>query len=266
MSSDQSGNDYIRPEERIYSVATDKNEINWKSFLYELIHREGLDPWELDLTILTKKYLEAVKGIDKLDFDISGKFLTIAVFLLKTKAENYIDHDLRGIDQRIEAIQHEGEDFGEDLEALEGFDDHLEELNKKKKEDYAIKVRNPIARKRKVNIFDLIKALDKTFEQSNKRKANFFARSQGDGKYEGPVYEKKPKDLKQIIEELYEVITEEFTDKKGHVLFSHLTQDVDHKQGILEKFIPLLHLHNQTRVELQQDDHFGEIRIHKVNK
>jgi chromatin segregation and condensation protein Rec8/ScpA/Scc1 (kleisin family) len=34
--------------------------------------------------------------------------------------------------------------------------------------------------------------------------------------------------------------------------------------GVLEKFIPLLHLHNHNKVELRQDNHFGEIRIHKA--
>jgi hypothetical protein len=33
---------YIKPEERIYDVAVDKNVIDWKSFLYELSIRRVL--------------------------------------------------------------------------------------------------------------------------------------------------------------------------------------------------------------------------------
>ena len=32
---------------------------------------------------------------------------------------------------------------------------------------------------------------------------------------------------------------------------------------MLEKFIPMLHLHNQDKVSVKQETHFGEIKIHK---
>lgn len=266
MSSSESENiseNYVRPEEKIYEIAVNKEKIDWKGFLYQLIYNEGLDPWDIDLGILTKRYLEVLKEMKTIDFDVSGKFLTIAVFLLKTKAENLVEKDLRGIEQQIQQAQNNSEDFMDELDSLEELDMQIEDMTiKKKKQKYAIKVRNPIARKRKVNIFDLIKALEKTFEQSNKRRANFFQKHT-DSKYEGPVYEKKPKDLKAIIEDMYDLILQEIGDKKGHITFTHISKEVNHKMGVLEKFIPLLHLHNQDKVTLKQNDHFGDIEIHK---
>jgi chromatin segregation and condensation protein Rec8/ScpA/Scc1 (kleisin family) len=257
--------EYIKPEDRIYQVALDKDKLDWKNFLYQLIYSEGLDPWNIDLSVLTQKYLEAMKNLDRVDFEVSGKFLTIAVFLLKTKAENLVDKDLRGIDEKIAWAQ-QTDDMDIGIDSLEELDSHLDELTQeefvKKKEKYAIRVRNPIARKRKVNIFDLIKTLEKTFEQSNKRRANFFARNP-DVEYNGPQFEKKPMDLKQIISELYEIIMDEMKNKKGHVTFGHISKGANHKMAILEKFIPLLHLHNQDKVELKQESHFSEIQIHK---
>lgn len=255
---------YIRPEQKIYEVALNKNEINWKSFLYELIYKEGLDPWDIDLGILTKKYLEALKDLKDIDFDISGKFLTIAVFLLKTKAESLVEKDLRGFNREVELFKNSENDFENDLEELEEIEQKFEAVERKKREKYSLKFRNPIARKRKVNIFDLIKILEKTFEQSNKRRTNFLQRS-ANIKYSGPLYEKKPKDLKTLIEELFDLISSEIKEKTGHVTFSHIATGINHKMGILEKFIPLLHLRNQNRINLEQDKHFGEIKIHKNN-
>jgi chromatin segregation and condensation protein Rec8/ScpA/Scc1 (kleisin family) len=207
---------YVRAEEKIYDAVTDKNNLDWKSFLYKLIYDEGLDPWDIDLGILTKRYLDAFKEINNVDFDLSGKFLTVAVYLLKTKAENLVEKDLRGIEEQIAAIENVG---GEnDLEMLENLDEELDDFYKKKKE-YKIKIRNPIARKRKVNIFDLIKALEKTIEQSNKRKANILARNRN-VEYDGPMYERKSKDLKSLIEELYQFIVLELKERKGHLNFS----------------------------------------------
>jgi chromatin segregation and condensation protein Rec8/ScpA/Scc1 (kleisin family) len=253
---------YIKPEERIYDVAINKDLIDWKSFLYELIYNEGLDPWDIDLAILTKKYIESLKKLKEVDFDISGKFLTIAVFLLKTKTQALLEKDIRGIENKIASIQ-QSSDGIEELDSLEEIDGVLDEHDfKKKKSSYTIKYRNPIARKRKVTIFDLIKTLEKTIEQSNRRRSNFFQR-QGNSNYDGPMYDKKPKDLKQLIDDLHNLILSEISDKKGHVTFSHIVRDSNHKMGVLEKFIPLLHLHNQSKVHIDQENHFGDIKIHK---
>ncbi len=254
--------EYIRPEDKIYAIATNRDELDWKGFLYNLINREGLNPWDVDLSVLTHTYLNELKKVNSVDFDISGKLLTIAVFLLKTKAEYLVEHDIRGIEEKIESVQYSEEDFDMGLDGLEELDSQLEDLTQKKKESYQIKVRNPIARKRKVNIFDLIKTLEKTFIQSNTRRKNFLMKNTS-VEYKGPEYSKKTKDLKQIIEELFDVISQEFSNDVPHVHFHSLLEEKEHKMGILDKFIPLLHLHNQSRVEIKQEKHFGSITIHK---
>ncbi len=255
--------EYIKPEEKIYEAATDKNLLDWKSFLYDLIQSEGLNPWDIDLSVLTQKYIASLQQLKDVDFNVSGKFLTIAVFLLKTKTQELLERDIKGMDEKIASIQ-EVDNFEDSLDDLEGLDMHLSELEIKKKKKYQLKYRNPIARKRKVTIFDLIKTLEKTFQQSNRRRANFFQRKSAG--YDGPIYEKKKKDLKQLIEELYEFVCDELKGKKGHVSFSSMVGGVDSKIEVLEKFIPLLHLHNHERLHLSQKGHFEDIEIRKVNK
>jgi chromatin segregation and condensation protein Rec8/ScpA/Scc1 (kleisin family) len=262
----------LKPEERIYVVATDKDNLDWKGFLYQLIHDEGLDPWNVDLGILTNRYLSAVKQMTIVDFDITGKFLTIAVFLLKTKAEHLVDKDLRGIDDQIASVQiTEGDGAFGDWETLEELDSHLEDLERKRRrENYEIKVRNPIARKRKVNIFDLINLLEKTFKQSNKRKANFLQRNGGefgdDLDYDGPMYEENPMDLATIIDNLHNTILDQLQQSDRHINFSNFINSDNSTLEVLEKFMPLLYLHNQDKVYLKQKNHFDDIEIHHKDK
>lgn len=260
-------NETSNPQDKIYEVATDRGTVDWKSFLHDLIYKEGLDPWNIDVSILTKKYLEALKELKKVDFDISGKFLTVAVFLLKIKAENLIEKDLRGIDEKImEAQSHNQENFEDELESLEDLDSQIDSLDGgfEQGNEYSLKIRNPIARKRRVNIFDLIKTLEKTIEQSNKRRMNFLEKKEKLS-YDGPDYDKKPKDLKSLIEDIFEVILNEFSSKKSHMTFNEICGKKKERMHVLDKFIPLLHLHNQSRVELKQKEHFGDIYIHLVN-
>ena len=259
--------EYIKSNEQIYDIATDKDFLNWKSFLSELIYKEGLNPWDIDLGILTKKYIASLKELKSVDFDVSGKFLTIAVHLLKTKTETLLDKDIRGMDNVIEYYEESNNsDMFDDLSSLEDLDDHLNALENKKRTEYKLKYRNPIARKRKVTIFDLIKSLEKTFKQSNvRRKNNFLIRRDSDIDYSGPVYNKNPKDLKELINELFDLICDEFKNKKGNIHFGHISSGINHKMGILEKFIPLLHLHNDDKIKLVQEKHFGEIKLNKID-
>ncbi len=259
MSFSEDEPKYIRPEQRIYEVATDKNVLDWRGFLYELIHKEGLDPWNIDVSVLTKTYVEALRSLQQVDFDVSGKLLTIAVFLLRTKTQHLVEKDIRGIEEEIERAREQQGEEGMDLFDENSFLDDIEQEAIKQPQKYEIKLRNPLARKRKVTIFDLIRTLEKTFDQSNKRRANVLQRKRM-LRYEGPMFDKKPKDLKVIIEELFnEVLAHIRSSEK--IAFSYLTQDAKTNLDILEKFLPLLHLVNQERIQVSQDEHFAEIYI-----
>ena len=254
MLKQENQKEKLQAEEKILQIANSKEDFNWKSFLYSLISEEGLDPWDIDLKSLSKKYLNSISKLKEIDFNISGKLLTIAVFLLKTKAINLIEKDLRGLDEEIAKVTQENleEDF---------FEEEFEDQTQKK--EFIMKPRNPMARKRKVTIFDLIKTLEQTIEQSNRRRKNIFLRNLDNFEYEGPIYERKNKDLKEIIEELYQIILKHL-EKKDFIEFSKLSGKSKKRSEILDKFIPLLHLHNNSQIILKQKKHFGEIYVEQV--
>ena len=259
---------YILPQDEIYNVAVDRNAFDWKKLLEEIIQTNSLDPFDIDISKLTKTYLQTIQDLKEVDFTISGKLLTIAVFLLKKKAQYLVEHDISGMDQTIESLQDfESEDFDSELESLEDMDALIEQKSRKKHSgEYKVKVRNPIARKRKVTLHDLISTLERTFKQSNLRRKNFVLKNT-DVEYKGPEYHKKKKDLKTIIEDIFHALLEEFNTKKAHVVFHKdvLRGDEKDKIDVLHKFIPLLHLHNQEKVILKQQTHFNDIEIHKHN-
>ncbi len=252
---------YIRPEDKIYEIATAKDAINWKSLLIKIIEEEGIDPFDIDLSKLTKKYIETIKRLKKVDFEISGKILIVAVYLLKIKVECLLDKEIRKIEKKLKEINEEEvyEDIisPESIEQLEEIDNNIDI----KQKSYHIKLRNPIARKRRVNLNDLIKILEKTLESSRRRRENILMRKRLT-EYDGPNYHKNKKDLKKLIEEIYEIILNELKEKKSHIRFSSLTKDKT-KDEIIEIFFPILHLHNREKIKVSQDEPFGEIYISK---
>ncbi|MFP4401905.1 MAG: segregation/condensation protein A [Candidatus Nanoarchaeia archaeon] len=261
---------YVLPQDEIYNVAMDKHSFDWKKLLEQIIEENHMDPFDIDISLLTKTYLQSIQDLEHLDFAISGKLLTVAVFLLKKKAQYLVDHDISGIDSTIDSLQDiQEDDLNAEFDMLEGVDEFLNTKAKRtSRSEYKVKVRNPIARKRKVTLHDLISTLEKTFKQSNQRRKNLVLKNT-DVEYTGPEYNKKRKDLKTIIQELFDLLHNEFSEKKAHLTFHNDVlpkREKSDKIDILHSFIPLLHLHNQEKVILKQQTHFNDIEIHKLDK
>jgi len=67
----------------------------WDQQLVELVREERIDPWQIDLEILTQKYLERLENV--LDYRIPARALITTAILLKLKADTlewYEDSEL----------------------------------------------------------------------------------------------------------------------------------------------------------------------------
>ena len=67
-------------------------QLSWQAIIYDLINSEQLDPWDIDLVLLTNKYLERVKKLEEENFFVSSKVLFAAALLLRIKSEILLNH------------------------------------------------------------------------------------------------------------------------------------------------------------------------------
>jgi len=72
---------------------------------------------------------------------------------------------------------------------------------------------------------------------------------------------KKPKDITQIIKEVYGRIKSFFLNNKENKLTFSKLIPAETKEDKVYTFIPLLHLTNQRKINISQEEHFGEIEI-----
>ena len=73
-------------QEQIHDLLFGK-EVSWHSIIYDLINTEQLDPWDIDITLLSDKYLDTVRGLEEANYVISSKVLLAAALLLRIKSE-----------------------------------------------------------------------------------------------------------------------------------------------------------------------------------
>jgi len=121
-------------------------------------------------------------------------------------------------------------------------------------EAFPIYPRTPQPRKRKVNVFDLLGALEKALEVKTRRENRLQT-------VEISAPEKKV-DISIVLADLFSRIVSLFKKAKL-VTFNSLLQ-TDTKEEKIRTIIPLLYLSNEQKIRLQQDTPFGEIHIHPI--
>lgn len=233
------------PHQRIFDIIFSKaDEITWQSILYELVKTEQMDPWDIDVGVISQKYIDMLRGLKEHDFRVSGKVLLAAAILLKMKSNRLVGEELTELDRLLIGVEEEMEELGFDETAV------IPKLG----EIPPLIPRTPQPRKRKVSIFDLVDALERALEVKKRR----LLHSIPPLNLEAP---KKKRDITQVIRDVYGRIKSFFITTIGSTLtFSKLLPS-ETKEDKVYTFIPLLHLAQQNKIELVQDSPFGEISI-----
>jgi len=112
-----------------------------------------------------------------------------------------------------------------------------------------------LARKRKVTMQDLIFALQKALELGQRKTL----RKLREKEIVVKIPEKKI-NIGELIKSVYDKIVNFFNFKKEILTFDKLV-DSEKKEDKIFTFIPLLHLDSQEKINLIQDEPFGEIKI-----
>ena len=221
-------------------------EIGWQEIIYDLINTEQLDPWNLDINILTERYLEKIKELKEADFFISSKVLLAASFLLRIKSEILLNKYIKSIDE-ILFRKKEKEKYV--LEKIE-LEEEIPELI----------LRTPLPRFRKVTIKELIESLNRAINTENRRikKEIIHKNVLRETSYSIPKTKFNIKDkIRQIYEKIFHHLGKEKEKKK--ISFEEFFKENQKEKAT--SFLPLLYLENQKKIWLEQKEHFGKIHI-----
>ena len=141
-------------QEQIHDLLFSKD-IGWQDIIYDLINSEQLDPWNINITILTNRYLERIKELEEEDFLISSKVLLAAALLLRIKSEVLLNKYIKSIDEILFGKKEKKKHV---LERI-NLDEDIPELIP----------RSPIPRFKKVTLKELIDSLNKAITTENRR-------------------------------------------------------------------------------------------------
>jgi len=229
-------------QEQIHKIIFSR-EVGWQEIIYDLINTEQLNPWNIDITVLTNKYLEKIQELEE-NYFVSSKVLLAAALLLRIKSEILLNKYIKSID---EILFGKKEKKSLTIERIE-LEDEIPELIP----------RSPIPRFKRVTLKELVESLNKAIITENRRIKKEILNKNAI-REAGIALPKRRYILKNKIREIYEKLFGHFNNKVEKVLFSEFTSD-DKEEKIIA-FTSLLHLENQNKIWLHQDEHFGDIHI-----
>lgn len=230
-------------QEQIHSLLFG-DKLSWQSIIYDLINTEQLDPWDIDISLLSQKYLEKLKSLEEADFFVSSKVLLAASLLLRMKSEILLYHYIPTLNELL---------FGKKEDKK-----YVQERIELEEEIPELVAKTPLPRFRKVTLDELMQALGKAINTENRRIKRIVIEKQYE--YEAAIAMPKHRiNLKEQIKRVYNRLKEIFSSREQKLAFSEIAGETDQEK--VATFVPLLHLDNQQKVWLEQEKHFDEIWI-----
>ncbi len=232
-------------QEQIHDLLFNR-ELGWQEIIYDLINTEQLNPWDIDIIILSDKYLEKISMIEEADFFISSKVLLAASLLLRIKSEILLNKYIQSIDDILFGKKEQPKYV---LERIE-LDENIPELIPK----------SPLPRFRKVTLQELMDSLNKAIITENRRiKREIVAKdSVRESAFSLP---KRKFSIRDKIIEVYRNLTDKFKQDKDKNKISYNELINNNKEEKIVSFLPLLYLEEQKKVWLEQKAPFEEIYI-----
>lgn len=222
-----------------------KKEIGWQEIIYDLINTEQLDPWDINISVLSDKYLEKINELEEADFFLSSQVLLAASLLLRIKSEILLNRYIKSID---EILFGKKEQKKYEMERIE-LEDEIPELIP----------RSPIPRFKRVTLQELMESLNKAIITENRRISKEIINK--NALRESSIsLPKKSFSIKDKINEVFSKILGHLKEEEKHkVSYTELIGE-DKTERVIS-FLPLLQLENNQKIWMHQDGHFEEIYV-----
>ncbi|MDP1729313.1 MAG: segregation/condensation protein A [archaeon] len=235
---------------QVYNIVTGKDP-SWHAIIYELVASEQLNPWDIDISVLCKSYLEKIKILEENNFHISSKLLLAAALLLRIKSEVLLNKYIREIDNILFPREDEIKKI---IERIEINEDDIPVLSPK----------TPLPRFKKVTLQELIDALDTAIKTEGRRIHKEIAKKQAERMSHVDIPKFRRINIKERIRKFYARVLTSFKnlnlEEEIKLPYSHFTGTV--KEEKIACFLPMLYLSNHGKIWIEQAGHYQEIYLY----
>lgn len=201
----------------------------WKDLLIELVEKQKLDPWNIDIAEIVEGYVNAVRELRVMDLRVPANIILAASILLRLKSS-------------MLQIYNEPEET----------DEVPIGRNPPLVEELGLRLRPPV--KRRLTLSELIDALDEAIKITEMRKSG-----RKDIPIDIPIFIKQA-NIEEDMDAVYAMI-KNGADTEDMITLSALLSSAKTDDALLKVFVPVLFLANKGKVALIQERFFQEVII-----
>ncbi len=217
--------------------------------ILEMARKGEIDPWNIDVVDITDRFLQKLEKAKELDLRVSGRVLLYAAILVRMKAEAIALESLRIDDVEESDFEDDFVDFTDTLTEDVYPDFYPEEID--------LRMRMPRRRAKRINTLkELIEELKRAEAvEKRRRKRKRRKEPQIESTLEVPHEESMEETIEAIEREIMRKLS-----RKETLTFSSIIRGRKLEE-IVDYYISILHLVFRGRIEIRQEEFYGEIEI-----
>jgi segregation and condensation protein A len=201
----------------------------WKTILIDLVKSNKMDPWDIDVTLLTEQYIQKINSLESSSLRVPANAILACAILVKTKSR-YL---------KLSSIEEDDEEVSEEKKELlmEEIPDLLASRS---------------MREGKISLDELVESIEGIIQNTSVSKKNVKSIPRMEFDFDTTSIEDR-------LEEVFDLIKAR-VDSQGIVLFNSLL-DENNNDHIIDTFLPVLFLMNSGKLLAYQEEFFGEIFV-----
>lgn len=220
-----------------------------------------IDPWNIDIADVTEKYLDELERRHELDLRVSGRTIFYAAVLLRMKTD-LLDEPEEEEDEiyEDEYFIGSGDPFAEDGIEVSYALGPIEKLER----EIDRRLKRKDARKRKTNLYELIKQLRLAEKVERRRQRRQRLLDPGEDLFSEPDTEEvvgiaHDEDYEERADIIYGIISDDPQASDTGVSLDELIKKLG--WPVYMVYLPCLFLVQSGLVELEQDEFFGDLWV-----
>ncbi len=203
----------------------------WKTILIDLVETEKMNPWDIDVIVLSEKYLKKINELEGNNLRVPANAILACAILVKTKAKYLRLSSLDEKDVKVELTPEQKEMM------LAQIPDLMSER---------------MSREGRITLDELVMSIEDIIQRTTPKKNSSRIIPRIELNFDAISIEEK-------LDDVFELIKQK-VDSQGIVMFRDLVES-DEVDMIVDIFLPVLFLMNNGKLIAYQNEFFGDIFV-----
>jgi segregation and condensation protein A len=208
----------------------------WKTILLDLVESEKMNPWDIDVILLSEKYLKKISELEGNNLRVPANAILACAILVKTKSKYLKLSSLEDEDEKAELTQEQKDMMLAQIPDL---------------------MSGRMSREGRITLDELVMSIEDIIQRTNPKKNSSRVIPRIEINFDAASIEEK-------LDDVFELIKQK-VDSQGIVLFRDLV-DSNEVDAVVDVFLPVLFLMNSGKLIAYQNEFFGEIFVQLIKE